>query len=335
MGEPTVNRATTFRTGSSFTLPDVIRSLGYSPEAVFSAAGIDPKLYHDPENRITGQDLGRLFECAARVTSRSDIALVVASSFQPKSLGLVGLLAAEGPDVDTALRNVARLLQYNTLAGYPVLANTAASAMMKFELRYADFAGANFILDAAVGIIFRFIQGLCGDSWNPEEVRLSRREPSDSRSFYEFFGGSIRFSATEDGVLFSSRWLNRPVAREKYALQSRTLEDAGAPFSELVRRQLARDLGFVSLTGAALASRLGVSRRELFRRLSAEGTTCHRLVEDLRLSRARHLLAAGDAPIAEIAFAVGYPDQSSFTRAFSRRSGTAPGEWRRRGREDR
>jgi AraC-like DNA-binding protein len=328
-GEATTH-TTSFRVGSSFSLPEVIRALGHSPEAVFAAAGVDPELYGHPENRIPVRDLGRLLDCAAGATARPDIGLLVASSFRPRGLGLVGELAAEGPDVHTALRNLVRLLQYNTLAGYPAVSVADTIVTLKFDLRHSDFPGANFILEGAIGIALRFMQWLCGNSWKPEAVHLSRRKPSNPRPFEDFFGAPIRFSATEDGILFPSDWLDRPVAREERRLDSRRLEIAAAPFSELVRRQAAMGLGFGQLSAKELALQLGLSRRQLFRSLMAEGTTCQRLVDDVKFSRARHLLAAGDAPIAEIAFALGYPEQSSFTRAFARWSGVTPGEWRRR-----
>jgi AraC-like DNA-binding protein len=89
-------------------------------------------------------------------------------------------------------------------------------------------------------------------------------------------------------------------------------------------------LGFGSLGAKELARQLGISSRQLFRRLRAEGTTCQTIVDEVKFSRARHLLAAGDAPIADIAFALGYPEQSSFTRAFARWSGMSPQKWRGR-----
>jgi AraC-like DNA-binding protein len=330
-----ITHTTSFRVGSSFALPEVIRSLGHSPDAIFAAAGVDPALYRHPENRISAQDLGRLFDCAARVTARPDIGLLVVSSFRPSGLGLIGELAAEGPDVDTALRNLVRLLQYNTLAGYPAVSVAETIVTLKFDLRYCDFPGANFILEGAIGIALRFMQWLCGNSWKPEAVHLSRRKPSNPRPFQDFFGAPLRFSATEDAILFSADWLSRRVAREERRLEARRLAIAAAPVSELVRRQAAMGLGFGPLSAKNLALQLGISRRQLFRSLKVEGTTCQRLVDDVKFSRARHLLAAGDASIADIAFALGYPDQSSFTRAFARWSGVTPAEWRRRHRPKR
>ncbi len=323
--------STSFRTGSSFALPAVIRSLGHSPEAVFAEAGVDPALYANPENRIAARDLGRLFACAARATARPDIALVVVAGFRPGGLGLVGEVAAEGPDVGTALRNLVRLLQYNTLAGYPVLSVSGSTAAMKFELRDADFPGSGFILEGATGIILRFLQWLCEDRWRPDEVHLCRREPSDPGPFRTFFGAPIRFSATEDAILFAAEWLDRLVPREERRREARRLEIAAAPWSERVRRQVALRLGLAPLDAAAIAGELVLSRRQLFRHLKAEGTTFQALVDGFRFARARHLLTAGDAPLAQIAFALGFPEQSAFTRAFVRWAGTTPGEWRRGG----
>jgi AraC-like DNA-binding protein len=326
-----VDHTNSFRVGSSFALPHVIRSLGLSPEVVFDAAGVDLELYRAPENRIAPEDLGRLFRHAAEATGRPDIGLLTVSGFQPLGLGVVGLVAAEGPDVNTALRNLVRLLRYNTLAGYPALQSAETIATMKFELRNADFPGAEFILEGASGIILRFMQWLCGPEWKAEEIHLSRRRPANPQTFEKFFGAPIRFSATEDGVLFSIDWLKRRVPREEDRLRSKHLEIGAAPFSELVRRQAAMGLGFEALTGQAIATQLGMSRRQLFRSLKEEGTTCQKIVDETKFARARHLLAAGDAPIAEIAFAVGYPDQTSFTRAFTRWAGRSPGAWRRHG----
>jgi AraC-like DNA-binding protein len=329
MNAKAASHTTSFRVGSSFSLPQVIQSLGHSPDAVFAAADVDPALYRHPENRIVDQDLGRLFACAAQATARRDIGLIVVSSFRPPGLGLVGELAAEGPDVHTALRNLVRLLQYNTLAGYPTFSVAEPTAMLGFELRYSDFPGANFILEGAIGICLRFLQWFCGKQWKPEEVHLSGRKPQDARPFRDFFGAPIRFSATNNAILFSSDWLKRPVAREQRRLDSNRLEIAAAPFSELVRRGVAMNLGFGSFGAKDIARQLSVSPRQLFRRLRVEGTTCQKIVDDVKFSRARHLLGAGDAPITEIAFALGYPDQSSFTRAFVRWSGMPPREWRK------
>ena len=60
------------------------------------------------------------------------------------------------------------------------------------------------------------------------------------------------------------------------------------------------------------------------------GLTPAQLIAQTRLDAARAMLAAGSAPIAEIAIACGYCDQSAFSRQFRRVAGLTPTEYRQR-----
>ncbi|MDQ0139756.1 helix-turn-helix transcriptional regulator [Cupriavidus necator] len=78
-----------------------------------------------------------------------------------------------------------------------------------------------------------------------------------------------------------------------------------------------------------LAGHFGWSVRR-FQTLFAEafGDTPHRYQTRLRLDRALRWLSNPRLPLAEIALMSGYPDQTTFTRSFSRRFGLPPGAWR-------
>ena len=81
---------------------------------------------------------------------------------------------------------------------------------------------------------------------------------------------------------------------------------------------------------AEIARRLGVGRRLLERRFrEALGTTPARAGRAVRLTQARHLLAHGDRPVAEIAAETGFCDTSHLVRAFRAAEGTTPDAWRR------
>ncbi len=59
------------------------------------------------------------------------------------------------------------------------------------------------------------------------------------------------------------------------------------------------------------------------------GQTPHQWVLAQRVQRARELLAGSALPLAEIASACGFADQSHFTRVFTRSTGLPPARWRR------
>ncbi|CAO3410688.1 helix-turn-helix domain-containing protein [Azospirillum largimobile] len=83
------------------------------------------------------------------------------------------------------------------------------------------------------------------------------------------------------------------------------------------------------LTVAELAAAVGLAPSRFHERFRAQtGTTPARRLADLRLDRAEALLRAGDLPLAEVALAVGFSDQSALTRSLRRHRGTTPGALR-------
>jgi AraC-like DNA-binding protein len=74
----------------------------------------------------------------------------------------------------------------------------------------------------------------------------------------------------------------------------------------------------------AVASKLGLSRQTLFRRLKAEDTTFERVLDDLRHRLAIHYLGEGRMSVNQTAYLVGFSDPAAFSRAFKRWTGSSP-----------
>jgi len=85
-----------------------------------------------------------------------------------------------------------------------------------------------------------------------------------------------------------------------------------------------QDLGIDDLASAACVSPFHFIR--MFEK--ATGKTPARYLGDLRLERAKSLLALGDAPLADIALSCCFSSQSNFTRAFRRSTGLTPNQYR-------
>jgi AraC family transcriptional regulator len=104
----------------------------------------------------------------------------------------------------------------------------------------------------------------------------------------------------------------------------------------LDRRRLARVLDYIEanlegdLTIDRLASIACLSQFHFARAFKAAvGLSPHRHVSDMRLERAKALLAAGDRPLVDIALALNFSCQANFTRAFRQVTGRTPGQYRR------
>ncbi|MEM9796596.1 MAG: AraC family transcriptional regulator [Pseudomonadota bacterium] len=88
---------------------------------------------------------------------------------------------------------------------------------------------------------------------------------------------------------------------------------------------LAEPLGLLDLAQQLElpVSRLQVALKETF------GAPLHQLLLDLRIARARALLADTDNTIADVAYACGFSSQQHMTNSFTSKLGTSPGRYRR------
>ena len=73
---------------------------------------------------------------------------------------------------------------------------------------------------------------------------------------------------------------------------------------------------------------MGTSTRTLQKRLNRIGVKFTDIVQDERIKLAKHSLRWSDASLDDIAFQLGYSEQTSFGRAFKRATGLTPKEFR-------
>lgn len=94
---------------------------------------------------------------------------------------------------------------------------------------------------------------------------------------------------------------------------------------------IAREYAF-DLELDELARRVATSRRQLQRAFAESGGTSFRShLAEVRMHRARELLAESSMPVREVARRVGYRQPAQFAKAFRRRFGAPPSSFRGRG----
>ncbi len=120
----------------------------------------------------------------------------------------------------------------------------------------------------------------------------------------------------------------RPGGQSQFSASMRTPPAQRSDLADLQRWMV--DHPGDDLTVGALAARVGISPRHFARCFTAEcGTTPARYVEDLRLERARHLLATTDLTVDAIATSIGLSGEAVLHRLFRRRLDATPTTYRR------
>jgi AraC-like DNA-binding protein len=79
---------------------------------------------------------------------------------------------------------------------------------------------------------------------------------------------------------------------------------------------------------APVAAELGLSARTLQRKLADAGSSFQQVLDGVRFALAQDYLRRRELGLADVAFLLGFQDQSAFTHAFREWSGVNPGAWR-------
>jgi AraC family transcriptional regulator len=138
-----------------------------------------------------------------------------------------------------------------------------------------------------------------------------------------FASGALMEALLSAALVDLARYLKRRGAGEK----PRNGGLAGWQLRRLKERIETVEIGSPSV--AELARLCGISARHLMRSFKqAHGTTLHRYIEDVRLSRARSLLVDTDLPLKTISWRLGFTHPSSFSSAFQRAIGQTPSAFR-------
>ena len=129
-----------------------------------------------------------------------------------------------------------------------------------------------------------------------------------------------------DNFLATRRRLREQYSDEVFVGPSSVVvSSAEAAFLENVRDAAEAGLGEPTFGVDALAAEVGLSRRQLGRRLrEALDTSPGALLRQMRLARAAQLLKQEAGTVGEVAYAVGYRDPDHFAKQFRRAYGVPP-----------
>jgi AraC-like DNA-binding protein len=240
--------------------------------------------------------------------------------------------------VGEALRLAATHLGVNDRGAISLVLDVGNSrAALGYALLGGRTPAAMQILDGAIAMQHRLLGGLCGPSWRPLLVRLSRNRPRNVRPFRTILGPNLEFNADLSAIVFDARWLDHPIAgadpaslAEVNTVIESTEARQGGSFATQVRRAVYALLFMDSATAPRVARLFNLPERTLRRRLAHEKTTVRGLVSDARRELSYHLLRATDLSVSEISEALHYSDIAAFSRAFHAWSETSPRQWRAR-----
>jgi len=128
-----------------------------------------------------------------------------------------------------------------------------------------------------------------------------------------------------EGVVALQERLRDRLREELRDEEPANTSDARSDLKREARRVIREHITDMDFDADVLAEALATSRSTLYRRFDEEtDTTPSALIAEVRMERATELLRTGEGTVTQVAYAVGYEQLSSFSRAFREHVGTAP-----------
>ena len=327
----------TVLTISSRALIKACEALGIDVQSMLDAAGVVRAVIDDPDGRIEIGQARALWARAYELSGDPDLALHAAEALPFGAYKVIDFLASSAPTIGESLLSTSKYFPLiNTAVELPVdigteLVHVGARASIHPEALTRQYAEYVF---AAVFLRTRLAGGV---AFPLRAVEFTHPAPPSSVEHERVFGCPVRFSAEACRMIIARDVWEMALPRADHGLfdllnqHARLLIErlpAEAGLTTDVRTAIAKELRGGDTSLDHVAKKLCMSGRTLQRRLEALGVAYSELVDEMRREVSTSYLADREIALCEVAYLLGFSEQSSFTRAFKRWTGQTPSEYR-------
>jgi AraC-like DNA-binding protein len=319
-------------------LEALARELGRDPIPMMARFGFYPAMLTDPEAPVSYRRWCELLETCADEWQCPDFGLRLGASQNLDLLGLVGQVARLTDTVVEGLRELERHMHLRSSAFTTRLDEGDAAAgrlpVIVYETKLRVGEGRQ-MAELGVSLIRNVLSTLSGHAQvQLFAVMFRQAAPDDDHAVRRHFKCPIVYGQPHNALYFSPCLLGMPTSNKDLSLKPAVrafLDKATGRNDHDITGVATQIISNLLVTGRCtrevLAERLQMHPRTLQRRLEAAGTSFSALLDQQRQQRALTLVRGHAMPLSQVAFLLGFADQSSFNQAFRRWTGVSPSRY--------
>lgn len=307
---------------------DLITELGGDPEALLCAHGVDPAATEDWDRFIRYADSAAVLGDAARLLDCPDFGMQLGRRQSLQALGPIGVILRNAETVEDAVDGVCRFLHNFAPMDTAKLVRMNQAAAYTFDTVVHNDFDRYQMVEKSLALAMKAFVMMLGSDFVPMRVTFRHRRMAPAERYQNVFGRIPEFEAQHNSIHIPRHSLQRPIPNrdaaalalaENYLTRARHDFAVADHVHGVTRRLLV--VNQASLVEVARA--MSLHPRVVQRRLADEGTTFEQVRDDVRRNMAWELSATG-IQVSQIARALGYSEQSSYTRACRRWYGESP-----------
>lgn len=306
-------------------------------DSIFGRATLDTQDISSPYNEVNLRQYCCLFEEAARQTANGNFGLRFGNGFKPKRLGPIGYIAVNSPTMASAVGNLVRYFPAHQDSSVLSLEQDRDVLYLSYQIVDPRISLRRQDAELSLGMFCNLFRHCLGEQWTPLEIHFEHRSPDGASEHERLFGAPVRFGQRTNSIAFRRRDLDRAMpGADPYLLaiiepalaERRAMRADPERFITSIREHIRMRLGQAELSITRVAQELDMSVGAFQRRLKAHDVSFQDLVRAARQELALHYVRSSDMRLTEVALALGYSEQSAFSRAFRQWTGMSPQRYR-------
>lgn len=312
--------STLIRSASLTNFTEIAQQCGLDPLALVRAVGLPAKCLSDPDLKVDTHMVVRLLEMAARDAREPAFGLRMGESRRLSNLGPLGLLLRDEPTLRHALDAIVRHIRVHNEALVIQVEEVDPLVLIREEFAIELSESRRQAAELAMAVTYRILSLFMGATWRPRLVCFSHSAPAHRAIHHRVFGDQVAFNHEFNGLLCNQSDLDQPnpsadPVMARYAQELVTSKAVGGPsFAHQVQQLILLLLPLGQCTADVVAQHLDCDRRTITRRLSAENTGFHQLVDEHRRRIVRQYVQDKSRPLAQVSSLLGFSALSAFSR---------------------
>lgn len=328
---------TSVSAGYAQAILDMAAARGADPAALAKRASLDTALLESRDKRVPFSVFKALMQAAKVMCAEPAFGLHFGAESDFAEISIVGLICHSAETMGAAFHQMNR---YARLAieveGHGSGARFALERIGEDLWLVDQRRNPNDFLELTEATMARFICETArhfGSAPFARFVHFTHAEPGYRAEYDRILKAPVYFGCERNAICIHESWLSiRNNLENKYVF---------GIFCERADALMARLQATTTLAGRVenllmpllhtdqvgmdkIASKLGMSRISLYRKLKQEGTSFETVLDNLRHEMALQYLGGQKTSVHEVAYLVGFSDPAAFSRAFKRWTGSSP-----------